>query len=133
MIRRTSLAAQDYVLSGTCEEYDPRLGHMFKSMPGYINVHKKYHLPYNPNAISPATATLNPGLVMDLAWSLRTDMINHVIDANGGILNPRRLAASHVLRVYHNTRSSGTPANALYLLKPSQLKQMVANAYQKTK
>ena len=40
-IRRSSLAAQDYFLSGTYREYDDRMGTLFKKLPGYISVHKK--------------------------------------------------------------------------------------------
>ena len=48
-IRRSSLAAQDYFLSGTYREYDDRMGTLFKKLPGYIGVHKKYKLTKKPS------------------------------------------------------------------------------------
>lgn len=128
-IRRSSLAAQDYFLSGTYREYDDRMGTLFKKLPGYISVHKKYKLPYNPSL----TTTVNPALVMDLAWSLRTDMINGVVDANGNIKSISLLPQSRVLHVYHNTKNNGMPINALFSLNSLQLEQMLIASQKRTR
>ena len=132
LIRRTSLAAQDYYMSGAYKEYDIRSGHMFRIQPGYIAVHKKYNLPYS-TTITPNTAILNPGLVMDLAWSLKTDIINNVVSSNGEIYDISKLPQSEVLQVYHNSRTYGVPINALYLLRPSQIEKILANMRIKTR
>ena len=129
MIRRSSLAAQDYVLSGTYQEYDTRMGTLFKTLPGYINIHKKYHLPYNPES----TAPINPGLVMDLAWSLRADMINGVVDKTGKLKNISLLPESRVLRVYHNSKFNGTPSVALSILPRHRIEDMLLATHQYTR
>lgn len=134
MIKRTSLAAQDYVLSGTYKEYNRSMGRTFKILPGYINVHKKYNLPYSPDtsALIP-DMPLNPGLVMDLAWSLTTDKTNGIVDANGALKDVYQMPESEVLRVYHNSSASGTPINALYLMTITQVQTLLENLNQNTK
>ena len=84
LIYRTSMAAQDYFLSGAYKEYNNNMGHLFKTLPGYIAIHNKYNLPYDPYSVKYA-AILNPGLVMDLTWSLKTDITNTVVNKNGSI------------------------------------------------
>lgn len=134
MILRTSLAAQDYILSGQYYEYDPRTGHMFKKLPSYINIHKKYNLPYDPENSMLIPHIINPGLVMDLSWAFQTDKLNGIIDDRGNISDAKRLGASEVLQVYHNSSTYGTPINALYKITKSQFETMVASTMQtKTK
>lgn len=126
-IAKTSLAAQDYFLSGAYGEYNRyTMGHAFKNLPGYVNVHKKYNLPYNPNAPIIMPQGINSGLVMDLTWSYGRDVFNNIIDRGGNILRPETLHNSEVLQVYHNSEVSGVPARALKLLLPSELKQILA-------
>lgn len=124
MILGSSLAAQDYYLSGKYYEYDRRSGHMFMTMPDYIEVHHKYGLPYNP-ATSYRANNLNPGLVMDLANSLQTDKINGIINSDGSIKNIKTLPQSEVLKVYHNSSINGTPINALRTMTLSQIESML--------
>lgn len=126
-ITKTSLAAQDYFLSGAYGEYDRyTMGHAFKNLPGYVAVHKKYQLPYSPNAPIGMPQEINSGLVMDLTWSFGTDIFNNIIDRGGNIKKPEILHNSEVLQVYHNSEISGVPATALKLLLPSELGQMLA-------
>lgn len=120
LIHRSSLAAQDYVLSGAFAEYKPYMGRTFRHLAGYVAVHQKYFLPYNPYVTNERTR-LHPGLVMDLAWSFNTDRTNGIIDANGNIRDSARLPESQVLAVYHNSARSGTPLHALNNLMPSTL------------
>lgn len=134
MILRTSLAAQDYILSGQYYEYDPRTGRLFRKLPGYISIHKKYNLPYDPETSTLIPQSINPGLVMDLSWSFQTDKLNGIIDDRGNIRDTKRLGSSEVLQVYHNSSASGTPINALYKITKSQFEAMVASTMQtKTK
>lgn len=127
IIHSSALAAQDYILSGTFQtEFNPRLGPTFKRLPGYIAVHQKYKLPYNPDTYTTNTVRLNQGLVMDLAHAYQDDITNGIIDKQGNIRKPEALAQSEVLAVYHNSASYGAPAIALHLLPPSQIKQMLA-------
>ena len=132
LIRRTSLAAQDYFMSGTYKEYDDRSGRMFRTQPGYIAIHQKYNLPYS-TTINPSTAVLNPGLVMDLTWALKTDITNNIVHPNGDIDSINKLPESEVLQVYHNARQYGIPINAMYMLMPSQIEKMMADARTKTR
>ena len=132
LIRRTSLAAQDYFMSGTYKEYDARSGRMFRTQPGYIAIHQKYNLPYS-TTINPSTAVLNPGLVMDLTWALKTDITNNIVHPNGDIDSINKLPESEVLQVYHNARQYGIPINAMYMLMPSQIEKMMADARTKTR
>ena len=126
-ITKTSLAAQDYFQSDEYGKYNRYImGRTFKSFPGYINVHKKYSLPYNPNTPIGTTQGINSGLVMDLTWSYGKDVSNNIIDRDGNILHPEALHNSEVLQVYHNSELSGVPASALKLLLPSELKQILA-------
>lgn len=126
-ITKTSLAAQDYFLSGAYGEYDRySMGQAFKNLPGYVDVHKKYQLPYNPHAPIGTPQEINSGLVMDLTWSYGKDVFNNIIDRGGNILRPETLHNSEVLQVYHNSEISGVPATALKLLLPSELKQILA-------
>ena len=125
LIRRSALAAQDYVLSGAYSEYKPYMGRTFKHLAGYVAVHKKYHLPYNPYLPDDCHARLHPGLVMDLAWSFNTDKINGIIDANGNIRNADQLSKSQVLAVYHNSERYGIPVLALNELMPSTLTRIM--------
>lgn len=126
-ITKTSLAAQDYFLSGAYGEYDRySMGQAFKNLPGYVDVHKKYQLPYNPHAPIGTPQEINSGLVMDLTWSYGKDVFNNIIDRGGNILRPETLHNSEVLQVYHNSEISGVPATALKFLLPSELKQILA-------
>lgn len=114
IILRSSMAAQDYVISGTYgKEYTAPVGRQaFRSLPGYIKVHNKYDLPYNSNASVREATVLHPGLVMDLAWAFTQDLNTHIIDAQGDV-NIGRLEHSEVLSVYHNTPASGIPAEGI--------------------
>ena len=132
-IKKTSLAAQDYVLSGGYYEYDPRTGQAFRKLPEYIKIHKKYKIPYNPATSMLTEHIVHPGLVMDLSWSLKTDMLNGIVDAHGNIMEPNSLKSSEVLHVYHNSSSSGIPVNALQTLTPTQLTNMLSAIKQRTK
>lgn len=123
IIHNSALAAQDYVMSGMFQEYKPQLGLGFKRLPGYIAIHKKYHLPYNPDN----TTQINPGLVMDLAHAYQEDITNGIIDKQGNIRKPDALAQSEVLAVYHNSATYGTPSIALRLLIPSQVKHILTH------
>ncbi len=133
MIIKTSLAAQDYLLSGHYYEYDQRTGHLFKKLPEYIKVHRKYHIPYNQNLSISTHNYVNSGLVMDLAWSLQTDILNGIVDKKGNIKNPEQLYLSEVLHVYHNYASSGTPVCALRLLTSYQLQEILSIATNKSR
>ena len=113
LIRRTSLAAQDYVLSGDIYEINPVSWSSFKNLPGYTKVHAKYNLPYTTHANPFESTGLNPGLVMDLAQALKTDELRNIIDSHGNIINPNNLMYSKVLRIYHNSAMSGIPVMAL--------------------
>ncbi len=110
IIFRSSLAAQDYVMSGTyAKEYTAPVGRQaFRSLPGYIAVHQKYNLPYSPTASVRESTTLHPGLVMDLAWAFTQDLKANIIDSKGD-MNIARLGQSEVLSVYHNSPASGVP------------------------
>ncbi len=130
LILRTSLAAQDYVLSGNYHEYDPRMGHAYKTLPGYIKVHQKYKIPYNPEL---PQNCVNSGLVMDLAWAFRIDLINGVIDEKGNIRNTNALPTSEVLQVYHNSHLSGTPSTAFSIYPPSQIQYILNNVCRRTR
>ena len=133
LIRRTSLAAQDYLLSGAYDEYKFMMGRHFRNLPGYIAVHKKYNLPYNPYVMTPENTTLNPGLVMDLANSLNTDIINLVVNSKGEITDMRNLPKSEVLRVYHNSQNNGTPINVLQYVPMFQIERMMLASRQITR
>lgn len=134
LILGSSLAAQDYVLSGHYYEYDKgRMGLEFKNLPEYVKVHKKYHLPYNPNLLVLSTYSVNPGLVMDLAWSFQRDKLNGIIDERGEILDVNKLSLSEVLQVYHNTSMSGTPITAFRPLNAFQRSELIKQARQNTK
>lgn len=115
LIRRTSLAAQDYVISGNIYEYNNINGAIsFDKLPEYINVHAKYNLPFNAFARPFEQNGLNPGLVMDLAQALKSDELNNIIDTRGNIINTNKLFSSKVLRIYHNSPMlSGIPLFAL--------------------
>ncbi len=127
LIYRTSMAAQDYFLSGAYKEYNNNMGHLFKTLPGYIAIHNKYNLPYDPYSVKYA-AILNPGLVMDLTWSLKTDITNTVVNKNGSINATDKLPQSEILQVYHNSKENGIPINAIHMLMPHQIEQLVRNA-----
>ena len=133
LITRTSLAAQDYLLSGAYDEYKFMMGRHFRNLPGYIAVHKKYNLPYNPYVMTPENTTLNPGLVMDLANSLNTDIINLVVNSKGEITDMRKLPESEVLRVYHNSQNNGTPINVLQFVPMFQIERMMLASRQITR
>ena len=127
MIHNSSLAAQDYLLSGTYKrEYQSHMGRNFKHLPGYRKIHEKYSIPYNPHATDPDNKFINPGLVMDLAWSFNTDVVNGIIDTNGNIRNRATLPHSQVLGAYHCSATSGTPSSAFRLLLPSQMDAIFA-------
>lgn len=131
IIHNSALAAQDYILSGRfTTEYNPRMGMAFKRLPGYIAVHQKYNLPYNPDTTTPNTTRLNPGLVMDLAHAYHDDIINGIIDRQGNIRNISRLPQSEVMAVYHNSAIYGTPANAFQLMTSTQFQKMLTQSVQ---
>ena len=133
LIRRSALAAQDYILNGIYHrEYHTHIGRNFKHLPGYKEVHKKYDIPYDPYNTAGNPTAINPGLVMDLAWSFNSDTINGIISPQGDIKNPARLRDSEIMAVYHCSPVSGTPASAFTLLVPSQMDKLIASA-QKTK
>lgn len=133
-ILRTSLAAQDYVQSGHYYEYDSRrMGVNFKQLPEYVAVHKKYNLPYLPELIVVEQNGVNPGLVMDLSWSLQQDKMHGIVDQKGNIVNAAALPSSEVLQVYHNTSVSGRPIDALKTMKPEQVKELIGLIQQKTR
>lgn len=130
-IRLTSLAAQDYVLSGNFSEYNhTKMGRAFKNLPGYVAVHKKYNIPYDPYLPMSPVGGINAGLVMDLAWSFDMDCKNLIIDANGNILDTGELPRSEVLHVYHNSGVSAVPVSGLNILMPSELKKIIQIASQ---
>lgn len=129
----SSFAAQDYVLSGHYYEYDKRMGLNFKQLPEYTKVHKKYNLPYNPKLLIVTENTINPGLVMDLAWSLQQDKLKGIIDSEGNIINASKLQSSEVLQVYHNTSMSGYPINILKNMKSEQINQLLSLIQNKTR
>lgn len=130
IIHNSALAAQDYILSGAFKEYNPRMGLSFKRLPGYIAVHKKYNLPYSPDASIRESIQLNPGLVMDLAYAFNQDITNGIIDAHGNIRKPEALGQSEVMSVYHNQATHGEPAIAFRLMTPSQITQMLRHTTQ---
>lgn len=132
MIKRTSLAAQDYVLSKDYLEYSPYMGLNFKELPKYVAVHKKYNLPYVPKETLLKLGGINPGLVMDLAQSFRKDTLDNIIDECGNIITPNRIYFSEVMKTYHNSTASGIPVDALRNIGPTQLEQMLTTI-QKTR
>lgn len=125
LIHASSLAAQDYVLSGGYSEYSPNMGRAFKNLPQYLAVHKKYNLPYNADATIVPLQGINPGLVMDLAWSFQQDALHSIIDGHGNIIAPEKLTQSEVLHVYHNSGALGVPIDALKTITRYQFNQMV--------
>lgn len=132
MIKGTSLAAQDYVLSKDYLEYSPYMGLNFKELPKYVAVHKKYNLPYAPNERLLGAGGINPGLVMDLAQSFHKDTLDKIIDDRGNIIAPNKIYFSEVMKTYHNSTASGVPIDALRNIEPSQLEAMLTNI-QKTR
>ncbi|MBO8407086.1 MAG: hypothetical protein IAC77_01335 [Proteobacteria bacterium] len=132
LIKRTSLAAQDYVRSGKFYEYDRRTGYAFRQLPGYIDVHKRYNIPYNPSSSPLDAGIVNPGLVMDLAWALNSDMLANIVDRNGNIIAPDRLFSSEVLQVYHNSSGYGVPIDAFNAIQRTQRTAMLSKL-QRTK
>lgn len=134
LILRSSLAAQDYVLSGHYYEYNrDTMGQNFRRLPEYTKVHKKYNLPYDPEISVLVPQTIHPGLVMDLAWSLQHDKLRNIVDAKGNIKDTNKLTMSEVLQVYHNTNLSGTPVNALHMLNKIEIAKLLNTANQNTK
>lgn len=131
-IRNSSLAAQDYVLSGKIYEYRPYMEKNFKELPEYIKIHKKYSLPFKPDEIILTNNDVNSGLVMDLSWSFEKDRTHLIIDEKGNIINPEKIYDSEVLKVYHNSNASGIPADALKEISPTAIIKIIKTA-QKTK
>lgn len=125
LINASSLAAQDYVFSGTHMEYSKNMGLAFHHLPGYMAVHKKYNLPYNPDSCIIPAGGIHPGLVMDLAWSFQQDALHSIIDGHGNIIAPEKLTQSEVLHVYHNSGALGVPIDALKTITRYQFNQMV--------
>ena len=105
LIHRSALGAQEYVFSGASREYMSYMGNKFQDLPGYKKIYQKYDL----------TDVVNANLVMDLAWSFRTDSINGIIDNRGNIKNTALLQQSRIMGVYHNTSLSGTPISVFKL------------------
>lgn len=131
---RTSLAAQDYVLSGHYYEYDKaKMGLNFKKLPEYTKVHKKYNIPYDPNLFVLPQGSVNPGLVMDLSWSLQQDIVKGITDHKGNILDANKLPLSEVMQVYHNSSISGCPMDVLTQKTPEQLRNLLSVVQQKTR
>ena len=65
VIHRASLAAQEYIFSGTSREYYAGLGNNFQNLPGYGAIYQKYDLNGN----------INPNLIMDLVWSFTSSKL----------------------------------------------------------
>ena len=128
LIKRTSLAAQDYVLSGKIHEYKPSMERNFKDLPEYIKIHKKYSLPFTPDKIVLPVNGVNPGLVMDLSWSFEQDKLHSIIDSAGNIINPEKIYYSEVLKVYHNSSASGIPADAIQTVPKNIVMQIIKSA-----
>lgn len=122
IIHRASLAAQDYLFSGTSNEYKSYMGTNFHDLPGYQEIYTKYGL----------TDKVNPNLVMDLAWSFKYDKFNGIIDMQGNIKNPATLYNSRIMGVYHHSTLSGIPINA-FKLYPERIDKLLTLAQQKTK
>ena len=131
IIFRSSLAAQDYVMSGTYakEHTAPAGRQVFKTLPGYIAIHQKYNLPYNPSASVRESTVLHPGLVMDLAWAFTQDLKTNIIDAQGDV-NVARLAQSEVLAVYHNTPASGVPVEKFHSISLNSFSKLMMQTNQ---
>lgn len=134
VIRRASLAAQEYVTSGKIKEYNYSLGKNFRQLPGYLAVHEKFNLKYpmNDNDSIPVQG-VNAGLVMDLSHSFLKDKSNAIIDEAGNIIDPNKACFSEVLKVYQNTSSAGIPADALKIMSKNQFTQILDSLRQKTK
>ena len=128
LIKRTSLAAQDYVLSGKIYEYKPYMERNFKDLPEYIKIHEKYPLPFTPDKIVLPVNGVNPGLVMDLSWSFEQDKLHSIIDSMGNIINPKKIYYSEVLKVYHNSSASGIPADAIQTVPKNIVMQIIKSA-----
>ncbi len=122
LIHRSALAAQDYIFSGASREYMSYMGTNFHDLPEYNKIHTKYDL----------DDRVNHSLVMDLAWSFRTDNINGIIDTRGNIKNTALLQQSRIMGVYHNSAISGTPINA-FKLYPERTLELLQKAQQKIK
>ena len=122
LIHRASLAAQEYIFSGASREYTTGIGTNFHNLPGYVKIHQDYDL----------TDKINPNLIMDLAWSFRSDFVAGIIDFQGNIKNKALLRNSRMLGVYHNSDLSGTP-NSIFTLFPEQVDRLIAKSSQKTK
>lgn len=122
VIRRASLAAQEYLFSGTSNEYKSYMGTNFHDLPGYRAIYTKYDL----------TDVTNKNLIMDLAWSFKSDKINGIIDTQDNIKNPVTLYLSRIMGVYHNSSISGIPINA-FKLYPERIDKLLMLAQQKTK
>ena len=134
LILRTSLAAQDYVLSGGYYEYDKRtMGLEFRNLPKYTQVHQKYKLPCNPDILVLSAYSIHPGLVMDLSWSFQQDKTRNIVDSKGNILDENKLSMSEVLQVYHNTSISSRPIISFRALNAAQQSELLAKIRQKTK
>lgn len=122
LIHRAALAAQEYIFSGASREYMSYMGKQFHDLPEYRKIYDKYEL----NGI------VNPNLVMDLAWSFRSDKLNGIIDKDGNITNLATLSKSRIMGVYHNSDISGTPINA-FKLYPERATELLSAIQQKTK
>lgn len=133
MIIRATLAAQDYIFSGKFNEYNRTMGKNFENLPGYRAVHKKYQLRYTyHNSTTSRSVGVNPGLVMDLAYSFHLDSYRSIINKRGEIINSKKLYLSEVLNVYNNDANSGIPMDALKKISEEQFAKILY-ATQKTK
>ena len=120
VIRRASLAAQEYLFSGACNEYKSYMAHNFHDLPGYRAIYEKYNL----------SGLVNDGLIMDLTWAFRSDVIHGIIDYKGNIKNNAKLYRSRTMEIYHSTTLSGIPINA-FKLYPERINKLLVQAQQK--
>jgi len=132
-VLQTSLAAQDYVLSGMYREYDIEKNKTsFKKLPGYVAIHEKYNIPYDPDApFNNAGNMVGTDLVMNLAWALNHDINNEIVDPYGEFLYSQQLMTSEVLHVPHTPVSNKIPRDILKTISPLDLQKLLVLASQR--
>lgn len=147
---RSSMAAQDYVLSGQYsiavqsqgarkiyplwdrpgyKENGAQYGFRYYTVPSAITFTPEYYAP-NP---APADKTmymircdeLHAGLIWELAESFHNDVENGIITPTGKIKNLKLLPQSEVLRSYHN-RENWKASRMLKRLQPEQVQVLLA-------
>ena len=118
----SSLAAQDFCLSGDLDGFDPN-AMTSPQMFLYAQLHADYFVPYK---------YMETGLVFDLAMALQSDIKSGLLGPDGKIVKPELLSSSNVLRVYHESEDSGIPVTALNRMKP-QTRATFIQTYCKTK